>query len=337
MISGSPIEPQIVRLLLVGPESSATTTLVRSLVLVCIALCCGRVAMAQTLAPRAYVITPVNANAITLSWSFFDGGLDFNGAIPVTGATGTYEVPVLSYYHSFSLFGRSANVTGFLPYGVGTFRGAVLGTQRQIYRSGLLDLGLRFSINLKGGPAMASPQFVKWKQKTLLGASLTIVPPTGQYNPMRLINWGINRWAFKPELGYSQRWGHWVLDGYAGVWFYTTNGSFYSVPIPLPQTQSPIGSFEGHLSYDFNKLHCWVSLDGNFWFGGTTSLNGISNPVTRQKSSRIGGTLSFPLAKNQSLKIGYSNGAYVRFGGNYQSISVAWQYSWLGKEKYHAQ
>jgi hypothetical protein len=26
--------------------------------------------------------------------------------------------------------------------------------------------------------------------------------------PHQLVNWGINRWAFKPELGYFQRWGH---------------------------------------------------------------------------------------------------------------------------------
>ncbi len=313
------------------------TTILRPIVLICMALCFGQVAMAQTLVPRAYVITPENANAITLSWSYLHGGLDFNGAIPISGATGSYQVPVISYYHSFSLFRRSANVVGLLPYGVGTFQGSALGAQHQIYRSGLLDLGLRFSVNLKGGPAMAAPQFLKWKQKTLLGASLTVISPTGQYNPTHLINWSIHRWAFKPELGYSQRWGNWLLDGYAGVWFYTMNGSFYSVPSPLPQKQSPIGSFEGHLSYDFDKLHCWVSLDGNFWFGGTTSLNGISNPATRQKSSRVGGTFSFPLAKNQSIKIGYSNGTYVRFGGNYQSFSVAWQYSWLGKQKNHTQ
>ena len=31
--------------------------------------------------------------------------------------------------------------------------------------------------------------------------------PTGQYDPTKLINWGTNRWSFKPEFGYSQRWG----------------------------------------------------------------------------------------------------------------------------------
>jgi hypothetical protein len=309
----------------------------RLIVIVCAALCIGHVATAQTLAPRAYVVVPVRGNALTLSWSYFDGGVNFNGTVPITGATGSYHVTVLTYYHSFGLFGRSANITGFLPYGVGTFQGEVLGNQRQIYRSGLLDLALRFSVNLKGGPAMAAPKFIKWKQKALLGASLTVVAPTGQYDPTHLINWGINRRAFKPELGYSRRWGNWLLDGYGGVWFYATNNAFYSVPNPQPQTESPVGSFEAHLSYDFGKLRSWASLDGNCWFGGTTSMNGIPNPSTRQTSSRIGGTFAFPLAQHQSIKISYSDGTYSRFGGNYQSVSVAWQYAWIGWPKFHRQ
>jgi hypothetical protein len=154
------------------------------LIFICTTLCVGHVAKAQSLAPRAYVITPVNANAITLSWSYFDGGLNFNGAIPVTGATGTYHVPVLSYYHSFSMFGRSANAVGFLPYGVGTFQGEVLGNQRQIYRSGLLDIALRFSVNLMGGPAMKTQEFIKWKQRKLLGASLIVRPAKGATRQM---------------------------------------------------------------------------------------------------------------------------------------------------------
>ncbi|MGA8405726.1 MAG: transporter [Candidatus Acidiferrales bacterium] len=288
------------------------------------------------MAPRAYVITPAGGNAITLSWSFYDGGLNLNGAIPVTGATGAYDVPIISYYHSFRMFGRSANITGLLPYGVGNFQGTLNGTQYHLYRSGLLDAEVRFSVNLKGGPAMSPKEFVKWKQKLLLGASLTVIAPTGQYDPNRLVNWSINRWAFKPELGYSQRWGNWVLDAYGGVWFYTANDDFYSVPSPQRQTEGPIGSFEGHLSYDFPKYRCWASLDGNFWFGGATSLNGTPNSATRQTSSRVGATASFPLSKHQAIKFSYSSGTYVRFGGNYQSVSVGWQYSWLGVPKLHS-
>jgi hypothetical protein len=41
-----------------------------------------------------------------------DGGLNFNGTIPITGATGTYNVPVFSYYHEQSR--RSSQLLGLL-------------------------------------------------------------------------------------------------------------------------------------------------------------------------------------------------------------------------------
>ena len=295
-----------------------------------------RAARAQDLAPRAYIILPIHSNAVTLTWAYYDGSINFNGALPVSDATGTYTLPIFSYYHSFSFFGRSANVVASLPYGVGNFQGSRSGEEQQVYRSGLLDSAYRVSINLKGGPTMSPREFVKWKQKVLLGASLKVVAPTGQYDPTKLINWGTNRWSFKPEFGYSQRWGKWVLDGYAGVWFFTTNHDYWSrnafFPGTRSQTQKPIGAFEGHLSYDF-KFGFWVSLDGNYWFGGKTSVAGIEDPLTRQANSRLGGTGSVRIAKHQSLKFSYSNGTYIQFGGNYQNVSVAWQYSWLGRPK----
>jgi hypothetical protein len=308
----------------------------RLLVLTILAASFIRSGYAQDLAPRAYLITPLHTNAINLTYAIFNGDLDLNGVIPVTAATGTYSVPSISYYHSFSLFGRSANITAGLPYGVGTFQGSVLGTNEEIYRSGLLDLGLRFSVNLKGGRAMPVSQFVRWKQKTLFGVSLKVVLPTGQYDPGKLVNWGINRWAFKPEFGYSRRFGKWLVDGYGGVWFFTTNQKFYSVPAPQPQTQNPIGSLEGHLSYDAKKFRgkatpLWFSLDSNFWYGGTTTLGGTSKPATRQTSSRIGFTAAFPLSQHNSIKTSFSTGAYVSYGGDYQNLSVSWQYSWLGR------
>jgi hypothetical protein len=287
---------------------------------------------AQDLAPRAYVVTPVHSNAITITSAFYDGGLNFNGTIAITNAKGTYYVEILSAYHSLSFFKRSANIAASLPYAIGNFRGDLSGQATSRYRSGMLDSVFRFSVNLVGGPAMQVEEMTKWKQRTLLGLSLKVVAPTGQYSGTKLINWGANRWAFKPELGYSKRSGHWLLDGYAGVWFYTQNPAFYAGPNTEPQNQSPIGSLEGHFSYDV-KPRLWVSLDGNFWWGGTTSLSGIQNLQTKQTSSRIGGTVSFPVSKHQSIKVSYSSGTYVRFGGNYQNVSLAWQYSWLNWPK----
>jgi hypothetical protein len=285
---------------------------------------------AQDLSPRAYVISPEHTNAVILTWSFFDGGINFNGSVPITGATGTYSVPSFSYYHSFGLFGRSANVTVTLPYGVGTFQGEVNQEHRSVYRSGLVDFTSRISVNLVGGPAMRTREFAKWKQKTILGASLKVLAPTGQYSPEKIVNWGINRWAFKPELGYSERWGNWLLDGYAGLWLYTNNPASFAVPVPKPQSEQPIGSLEGHISRNFG-LGTWASLDGNFWWGGVTALSGIQNLATRQTSSRLGGTVAWRFAKHQSLKVSYSHGTYVRFGGDYHSVQAAWQYSWIGR------
>jgi hypothetical protein len=256
---------------------------------VVLVVCPVRALHAQDLAPRAYVITPVHSNAITITWAFYDGGVNFNGTIPVTNATGTYYVSILTYYHSLDFFGRSANFTASLPYAVGNFQGDLSGQSRSIYRSGLLDSSFRFSVNLMGGPAMQAKEMAKWKQKRLLGLSLKVVAPTGQYSSTKLINWGSNRWGFKPELGYSERWGHWVVDGYAGGWFYTTNSATFAGPVTKPQTEAPIGSLEAHLSYDV-KLRLWVSLDGNFWWGGVTSLSGIQNLATKQTGSRLGGT-----------------------------------------------
>ena len=284
---------------------------------------------AQDLSPRAYVITPTGLNVVTLTWTYFDGGVNFNGAVPITGATGTYSISSFTYYHSFSFFGRSANFAASLPYGVGTFQGKLQQQQLSVYRSGLLDFVGRFSVNLWGGPAMPAEKFARWKQKVLLGASIKVVAPTGQYDPIKLVNWGINRWALKPELGYSERWGNWLVDAYAGAWFYTTNPASFSVPVPRPQTEEPIGALEGHLSRNFNP-GTWASLDVNFWWGGITSLSGIQNLATKQTGSRIGATFAWRFSKHQSLKFSYSDGTYVRFGGNYQTVQAAWQYSWLG-------
>jgi hypothetical protein len=285
---------------------------------------------AQDLSPRAYVITPVNGNAITLTYSFNSGDVLFDPAIPITGAKGQINSAVATYYYSGDFFSRSFNVTASLPYAIGYFNGMVGQNPNQVslYRSGLLDSVYRFSVNLKGGPAMKAPEFIRWRQKLLIGASLKVVAPSGQYDPARLINQGSNRWAFKPEIGLSRRWGKIVLDTYAAVWFFTENSAFY----PAGQnylTQRPTGAFEGHLSYDW-KRRLWFSLDGNYWVGGRSVVNGVVNYRSFQNNSRIGATASFPIGKHQSLKVSYSDGAYIVYGGDYQTVSVAWQYSWLG-------
>lgn len=288
---------------------------------------------AQTLAPRAYLVTPVGANAVTVTASSYRGDVLFDDSAPLTDASGTIAFVAPTFYHGFGLFGRSANVTIGLPYVVGSMQALVFDQRQKAYRSGLGDGGIRFATNLVGGPAMQLPEFLKWRQKRVLGASFSVQMPAGQYVPTRLINIGNNRWAFKPDIGYSERHGKWLMDVYAGAWFFTPNSDYISrtsISGTQERRQEPIYVSEAHLSYDFNPL-LWASLDGNFWYGGRVRLNGVENPATLQRNSRIGFTAAIPLSLHNSLKFSYDRGAVIRYGGKYQEFAVAWQYHWIGR------
>jgi hypothetical protein len=180
-----------------------------------------------------------------------------------------------------------------------------------------------------GGKAMPFSEFRSWREKGLLGVSFTAVVPTGQYDPARLANIGSHRWAFKPEVGLSRRWGSWVLDCYAGVWFFTQNDKF--LPGSAVRTQQMTVAGETHLTY-YVKPRLWASLDGNFWAGGRSTINGRES-ADEQRNSRVGATLAIPLNQHQSVKMSYARGAYIRNGGDYRTVSVAWQYSWLKKNE----
>ena len=201
--------------------------------------------------------------------------------------------------------------------------------QVSVYRSGLLDSVYRFSVNLKGGPAMKAPEFVRWRQKLLIGSESKVVAAQWAVRSRQADQPGIETAGpLSRRLVFLRRWGKIVLDTYAAVWFFTENSAFY----PAGQnylTQRPTGAFEGHLSYDW-KRRLWFSLDGNYWVGGRSVVNGVVNYRSFQNNSRIGATASFPIGKHQSLKVSYSDGAYIVYGGDYQTVSVAWQYSWLG-------
>jgi hypothetical protein len=282
-------------------------------------------ARAQDLAPRAYVISPLGSHAILVSATFNSGAVLVDPTVPLDDVRGSFRLPVLGYYQSLNVLGRSANVTAMLPYVHGNFTAKVNGADLMAHRSGTADGRVRFAINLHGGPAMGVGEYLKWKEKRLIGASLTVTFPTGQYDRARLINPGTNRWGFKPEIGFSRRWGPWVIDWYTGAWFFTGNRSFF--PGNSVRTQKPVGAVEGHAGY-YLRPRLWVSFDANFWAGNRSTIDGVRKE-DQQRNSRIGATASVPLSRRHSMKFSYSRGAYVTFGGDFRMVTAAWQYSWI--------
>ena len=198
----------------------------------------------------------------------------------------------------------------------------------------MADTMMRLSVNVLGAPAQTPAEFIKsGLPRSLLGASLKVLAPSGKYDPTLLINVGTNRWAFKPELGYTRHVGPVTVDAYAGVWFFTTNNEFFAGGATAPlntRTQAPIGALEFHVSYDV-KPRLWISADINYWRGGRTSVNGIESTNSLQANSRIGVTGSVPLTRRQAIKVSFSEGMVVRIGGNFRVLSVGWQYGWVGR------
>jgi hypothetical protein len=291
-------------------------------------------AAAQDLTPRAYFPAPVSSNFVILTYAYSVGELVFDPTLPITDARGTIHAPVLSVYHAFDLFGRSASVTGTLPFAIGDLRGSVSGEERAVTRRGMADAVVRLAVNVRGGPALPLSEFVKTPvSRNLFGASLKVVAPSGRYDPALLINIGTNRWAFKPEVGYTGRTGKFVFDAFAGVWLFTANDRFTvseANPAGVTRTQDPIGALEFHVSYDV-RPRLWISADINYWHGGRTSVNGVEGSRTLQANSRFGVTGSVPLSRRHSIKVSYSDGVVIRVGGNFRVLSAAWQYGWVGR------
>jgi hypothetical protein len=285
-------------------------------------------AAAQDLEPRAYSASPTGLTFALVGFGRSSGDISFDPSVPITNASATLYSPILGLGQTFGIFGRQALFTAVLPYAWGNASGDVGNGQRSLYRSGIGDTKAKLSINLRGNPAMTPAEFAKRRHRNfIIGTSVTMNAPSGQYSSQKLINIGTNRWAFKPELGFSYPVKKFDLDLYASAWLFVQNPAFY--PGQNTKSQAPLTALQLHGSYTF-RPHFWAAIDSTWYGGGATTISGGA-PTDRQSNIRLGATLSFPLAKNQSLKLAYSNGVSGRIGAKFSTLSVGWQYAWFDR------
>jgi hypothetical protein len=280
----------------------------------------------QELVPAAYTPAPYGINLLTLATQYRSGDVTFDPSLPIEDASAWVSASSLGYARTFAVVGQSANIGVIVPLVVGHIEGTLAGDFAFADRTGLGDLGFRFAVNLYGAPAMSAKDFQSFKPRTMIGTSLTVIAPTGEYDPSKLINIGTNRWAFKPEIGVVHVMGRWALDAYVGGSFFADNTDFYG---GSTREQDPILSAQVHIRYLF-KPGFWGAIDGNFWQGGQSTVDGNAND-DEQQNSRVGLTFSISLGRSQSLRIAASRGAITRIGGDFESIGLSYGYSWVGK------
>jgi hypothetical protein len=250
-----------------------------------------------------------------------EGGILFDPALDIDNVQADLWIATAGIGYTFNLAGRQARALAVFPIAWGTVAGNVHSQAQQQDLAGLVDPRLKLSVGLIGAPALTLGEFTRAPRRTAVGASVTVVPPWGQYSSSRLVNLGYNRWAVKPEIGVSHPVGRWTIDGAVGVWLFTANGAFY--PAHATKRQEPVVALQGHASYALAR-RSWLAINGTWFAGGETRVDDLVNP-DRQRNARVGATLSVPVVGQQSVKFVYSTGTTTRRGSDFNTFNVTWQ------------
>jgi hypothetical protein len=280
-------------------------------------------ARSAELEPRAYSNAPVGLNFLIAGYVYSEGGLSTDPASPLQDAKLRINTEILAYARSLNVWGRAGKIDVILPYSHLSGSALVGGDPKERHVSGFNDPRFRFSVNFLGAPALAAQDFAGYRQDLIAGASLQVVAPLGQYDPARLVNLGLNRWSFKPELGLSKAAGPFTLELSAGAFFYTRNDEYFG---GKTLEQDPVLTAQAHVTYSFGR-GIWLALDAAYDHGGRTTLDGVRGDDA-MSNSRLGATCALPVSRSSSIKLYASTGASTRAGTNYDLFGVAWQQRW---------
>jgi hypothetical protein len=276
---------------------------------------------AQQLEPRAYAALPKNLNAVVVAYGISRGNVLTDPSLPIANFEITTHTLSAHYLRTFEVGKRLARVQVSLPFVDLSGRLQINGHDTSGARGGLADAGIRLGINLTGSPPLDKKDFKKYTQKTIVGASLVILVPTGLYYPDKRINIGSHRWGFKPELGVSKKIGRVYLETYSGVWFYTVNNSYLT---SKKLSQDPVFNIQVHGAYYFPNL-MWVSVNSLWFIGGQTKIDDVPQGALLN-NWRVGATWGVPIARGQSLKLQFHVGVFTADNYNYRLATLAYQY-----------
>ena len=282
----------------------------------------GPCVSAQSLEPRAYTNVPVGETFIALGAIRSDGDVSPVPSSPLQDVEMTLDTGILAMAHTFAIAGKAAKIDGIAGRVCYEGSASLNGEFVEDRRCENTDPWVRLNWNFYGAPAMGLKDFVGWTPGLVVGASLQASIPVGSYTNKQIINAGANRWMLRPGIGMSYAIGGWHFDLSASIRFFEDNDDFYK---GIDLEQKRLYQVQSHLVYYFPKGR-WLSLDGNYYWGGETTKNGV-RAGDRTKNSRWGLTFSTPLNPHHSIKLYASTGVTnPRTGGDFDNYGIAWQY-----------
>ncbi|MCK7577571.1 MAG: transporter [Chromatiales bacterium] len=278
----------------------------------------GAPASAQELEPRAYINAPVGMNFLIAGYGYAGGGVAFDPSVPLTDADITVHTALFAYARSLDIAGLSGKFDIVLPYAWLSGSALYQGEPREREVNGLGDPRLRVSVNFYGAPALSVPEFASYRQDLIVGASLQVTAPVGQYDSSKLVNIGTNRWSFKPELGISKAVGSLNLELMAAAVYYTENDDFFG---GSTVAQDPVYSAQTHLTYSLGTGN-WVAVDAVYYTGGRSTVDGVTGNDL-QRNTRFGATYAHAIDRHHSLKLHASSGVSTRTGSDFDTVAIA--------------
>jgi hypothetical protein len=289
------------------------------------ALCFPRVLYAQFTDARTYTQGPVGLNQLELEYQYGRANASFDTSLVVGTAILEQNKGTFSYTHNFSTFGHLTWVTANVQFG--SLAGSVVDGGASGSTSGMGASSFEVAGLLLGGQALSAAELATQESRTIVGMSLTVTGPNGQYNPDKVLNLGSNRWSFKPELGVSYPFGperKWELDGYINVYFFTDNTSYQGAEI---LRQEPLPGLEMHLSYSVTSSF-WVSLDSRYAFRGETLVDGRAQS-NAQQNLIVGTEANWSPDSHNALDIVFAKALVHVNAPAATSVSVSYTYSWV--------
>jgi len=282
-----------------------------------------QLAHAQELEPRAYSNLPMGLNFLAAGYAHSQGGLSTDPSLPLTDAHLKIDTGVVAYVRGIDLWGNSGKFDVIAPYSHLSGTALVAGQPRERVVSGAGDPRFRLSVNFYGAPALTLNEYRSYQPDLIIGASVQVTPPWGQYDPSRAVNLGTHRWSIKPDIGFSKAFAPFTVDLTAGVTLFTRNDDYFG---GQALDQAPLYSAQVNLSHDFGR-GIWAALGATFYRGGRTTVDDAAKD-NALSNSRLGLTVAVPIDRYCAIKFNASSGISTRTGTNFDTVGAVLQYRW---------
>lgn len=295
--------------------------------LICSITIYSALARGQDIEPRRWGNIPLGTQAIGIGYAYSFGNVLFDPLLETENVEVDVQTVAATYVHPFRLGKKLARFDVLVPLSFAKWEGLLSGEPASVERNGFADPRVRFSINLKGPPALGPKELKEYLAEhtkyTTIGVSLAITLPFGQYFEDKLLNLGLNQFVFRPQAGLVHNWGLWSFELTASVLIFTENNDFFN---ESNKEQKPLFSSQTHL-IKFFPSRSWIAIGASYGGGGQSVVNRQPNNDVRG-NLLAGFSYGHPIGKKQNLKLAYFHSETLKdIGSNTNTILLGWSFA----------